>query len=181
MHTKSLHVFAEFGRHPLHIAWRAQATKHLKRIEIMSSGRVLKQASLAECRLPSKRHSRQEKQLQEVLVPSPQDDNPSLQNFSLQSACAAFVRQIHSGTFSKAIVYKGIKEGFQCEKYIQNGNRNTNRYLQSIMAPLQTGSHWLRIETGRHTKTDKQDRTCPMRPQRIVNPGIPEAEFDSCD
>lgn len=180
MHTKTLHVFAEFGRYPLHIAWQAQAAKYLRRLENMPVERVLKQASFADCRLPSKIswHIRLEKQLQDFLVPTPQDDNPSLQSFSPQSARAAFVDQIQSGTSSKAIIYRGIKEGYQCEPYIQNSN---NRHLRRIMAQFRTGSHWLGIETGRHAKIDKQNRTCPMCPQRLVNPGLPEAEFDSFD
>ena len=72
----------------------------------MSPERVLKQASLADCRLPSKRswHSRLDNQLQDFLVPMPEDDNPDLQSFSVQSARSAFVAESQSGTSSKALV-----------------------------------------------------------------------------
>ena len=180
MHTKTLHVFAEFGRYPLRIAWQLQASKYLRRIEKMSPERVLKQASLADCRLPSKRswHSRLDKQLQDFLVPTPEDDNPDLQSFSVQSARSAFIAEIQSGNSSKALVYKGIKEGYKCEAYIQDSK---NKHLRRIMAQFRTGSHWLHIETGRHAKTDVKNRTCPMCPQRIINPGLPAAQFDSFD
>ena len=154
--------------------------KYLRRIEKMSPERVLKQASLADCRLPSKRswHNRLDNQLQDFLVPTPEDDKPDLQSFSLQLARSAFSAEIQSGTSSKALVYKGIKEGYQCEAYIQDSK---NKQLRRIIAQFRTGSHWLHVETGRHAKTDVHNRTCPMCPRRIVNPGLPTAQFDSFD
>ncbi len=68
----------------IHIAHCVASTSSqiLEEIEITSSERVLKKASLADCRLPSEGswHRRLEKQLQDLdlLVPNRQDDNPSL-------------------------------------------------------------------------------------------------------
>ena len=175
MPTKTLHGFAEFGRYPLRIAWQLQAAKDLRRIEKIPPERVLKQASLADCRLPSKRSwlSRLDKQLQDYLVPMPKDDNPDLQSFSVQSARSAFIAEIQSGTFSEPLVYKGIKEGYKCEAYIQDSK---NKHLRRIIAQFRTGSHWFHVETGRHAKTDVMNRTCKTCPRRIVNPGLPTAQ-----
>ena len=158
--TKCLHVYAEFGRYPLHIVWQSQAAKYLRRLEAMSPDRILTQASIADCRLPDKLswHHRLNRQLQDFLKPTPTADDPLLQSFSLQSARSAFVEAIQTDTSSKALVYRGIKEGYQCEPYIQTSR---NRHLRSIMARFRTGSRWLHVETGRHTSTDRSDRTCP--------------------
>ncbi len=37
VHTKALHVLAEFGRYPLHVTWQSQAAKYLQRLESLSS------------------------------------------------------------------------------------------------------------------------------------------------
>ena len=47
------------------------------------------------------------------------------------------------------------------------------------IAQFRTGSHWLNIETGRHRKQDRKDRTCPMCTHRIINPGLPPEELDA--
>ncbi len=36
VHTKTLHVLAEFGRYPLHVTWQSQAAKYLQRLEALS-------------------------------------------------------------------------------------------------------------------------------------------------
>lgn len=131
--TKCLHVYAEFERYPLHIVWQSQAAKYLRRLEAMSPDRILTQASIADCRLPDKLswHHRLNHQLQDFLKPTPTADDPLLQSFSLQSARSAFVEAIQTDTSSKALVYRGIKEGYQCEPYIQTSR---NRHLRSIVA-----------------------------------------------
>ena len=52
IHTSTLHVLAEFGRYPLKIAWQAQAAEYLSRLESMDDNRTLKQAFVADRRLP---------------------------------------------------------------------------------------------------------------------------------
>ena len=181
VHTKTLHVFAEFGRYPLHLTWQSQSARFLERLRLMSTDRVLKQAFLADCRLPSKVswHTKLLTQLETFLVPTPLEEDLQHQTFSLQSACAAYAAQIQDpDASSKTLVYCGIKEGYRCEPYIQQCN---NRHLRRIMAQFRTGSHWLHIETGRHSKTDRSDRTCPMCIHRVTNPGLPAAQFDSFD
>ena len=86
---------------------------------------------------------------------------------------------IQTDKSSKALVYRGIKEGYQCEPYIQPSLRN--RHFRSIMARFRTGSHWLHVETGRHTSTDRSDRTCPKCQPRIISPGLPAEQFGSFD
>ena len=181
VHTKTLHVFAEFGRYPLHLTWQSQSAKYLERLQSMSSERVLKQAFLADCRLPSKVswHARLLTQLEEFLVSTPQEDDPQHRSFSSQSACAAYTAQLAApDASSKTLVYNGIKHGYQCEPYIQQCN---NRHLRRILAQFRTGSHWLHVETGRKNKTDRKDRTCPMCAHRVTNPGLPPEQFDSFD
>lgn len=131
MRPKTLHAFAKFGRYPLNIAWQAQAAKYPSSIEIMPSERVPQKASFTDCTLPSKVcwHSRFGKQLRDYLVPTPRDDNPSLQNFSLQSALAAFVDRLAGAVWNVEQghnVYQSIKKERQterdrskCEPYIQ--------------------------------------------------------------
>ena len=110
--------------------------KCMDRPENMDADRLLKQAFIANCRLPATK--------------------------SWQSCCA---HQLHNN-----LVSSSIEEMPHCQQFS----------LPSAQSQY-AGSHWLRIETGRHNRTDKQDRTCPMCPQRTTNPGVPEAEFDSFD
>lgn len=128
----------------MHIVWQSQAAKYLRRLEAMSPDRILKQA---DCRLPDKLswRYRLNHQLQDFLEPTPTADDPLLQSFSLESARSAFMEAIQTDTFSKALVYRGIKKGYQCEPYIQTSR---NRHLRSITAQFCTGSHWLHVETG---------------------------------
>ncbi len=53
--------------------------------------------------------------------------------------------------------------------------------IRRIIAQFRTGSHWLNIETGRHQGIARQDRTCQMCNHRVLNPGLPAAQFDSFD
>ena len=146
----------------------------------MSPDRILRQASLADCRLPDRLswQYRLDLQLQDFLESTPTEADPNLQNFSVQSARSAFVQEIQIGMTSKALVYRDIKEGYQCEPYIQSSR---NRHLRSIIARFRTGSHWLHVETGSHADTNRSDRICPMCLHRIINPGLPAKQFDSFD
>ena len=67
-------------------------------------------------------------------------------------------------------MYRSITIGYACEPYIQ---QTRNSHLRRILAQFRTGSNWLHIETGRHRKQDRKDRTCPMCTHRIINPGLP--------
>ena len=179
VHTKTLHVLAEFGRYPLEVTWQAQAAKYLTRLESMKTDRVLKQAFLADCRLPDKRswHAALTRQLKEFLSPSPTAENPASQTFSLHLRQLAHQAQLDTDG-GRTITYRGIKEGYGCEPYIQSIK---NRHQRRILAQFRTGSHCLHIETGRHNNTARSDRTCPMCPEKITNPGIPPQYFDAFD
>ena len=67
-------------------------------------------------------------------------------------------------------MYRSIRIGYACEPDIQP---TSNRHLRCILTQSCTGSHWLNIQTGRHRKQDRKDRTCPMCTHRIINPGLP--------
>ena len=73
--TKTLHVLSEFGRYPMHLTWQSQAAKYLGRLESMSQDRILKQAFIADCRLPDKLSWRAKlgEKLQDFLVSAPSD------------------------------------------------------------------------------------------------------------
>ena len=179
VHTKTLHVLAEFGRYPLEVTWQTQSAKYLSRLKSMTTDRVLKQAFLADCRLPDKRswNAALTQQLKEFLSPTPTADNPDLQTFSLRSRQIAHEAKL-STEEGRTIVYRGIKEGYGCEPYILSVK---NRHHRRILAQFRTGSHWLNIETGRYTGTARNDRKCPMCPEKITNPGIPAQHFDAFD
>ena len=142
--------------------------------------RMLKQAFIADCSLPARLSWRSllEAQLErfQALVPSPTEDHPQLKTFSLQSAQRQHVQQLGAPTSSKAALYRSIKLGYRCEPYIQ---QTSNRHLRRVIAQFRTGSHWLNIETGRHKKLERTDRTCPMCSHRIINPGLAPEYFDS--
>ena len=179
-HTKTLHVLAEFGRFPLQLSWHALAGKYLERLEKMDTDRMLKQAFIADCSLPARLSWRSllEAQLEDHMVPSPMEDHPQHESFSLQSAQRQHMEQLDLQTSSKSILYRSIKIGYGCEPYIQQSG---NRHLRRIIAQFRTGSHWLNIETGRHKNLERADRTCPMCSHRIVNPGLAPENFDSFD
>lgn len=182
VHTKTLHVLAEFGRYPLHLTWHKQAANCLRRLETMSPDRLLKQAFLADCRLPDNVswRARLVNQLGDSLVSAPSDDNQDLQMFDMPRARAAFASQIQTDSSSKTKMYKDIKADYVCEPYIQQCH---NRHLRRIVAQFRTGSHWLHIETGRHKNTAKEERSCPLcAKRRVINDqNIPAEQFDSFD
>ena len=89
---------------------------------------------------------------------------------SLSVARSHHVEQLSQQTSSKASKYRSIKIGYAREPYIQ---QTSNRHLRRILAQFRTGSHWLNIETGRHRKQDRKDRTCPMCTHRIITQVYP--------
>ena len=181
-HTSTLHVLAEFGRYPLQLSWQALAEKYLNRMEKMESNRMLKQAFIADCSLPARLSwtslLAQHGQLHGHPVSPSTDAATQRPMFSLSVARSHHVEQLSQQTSSKASMYRSIKIGYACEPYIQ---QTSNRHLRRILAQFRTGSHWLNIETGRHRKQDRKDRTCPMCTHRIINPGLPPEEFDAFD
>ena len=124
-----------------------QVAKYARRLEAMSSDRLLNQAFLADCRLPAHLswYRRLSAQLQPDFVSTPTNEDPSLQTFSVRAARAAYEQQLQIDDSSKTWVYRELKIGYQCEAYIQRCN---NRRLRRIIAQFRTGSHWFSIETG---------------------------------
>ena len=179
IHTSTLHVLAEFGRYPLKIAWQAQAAKYLSRLESRYDNRTLKQAFVADRRLPQQKSwsFQLEAQQRDVYVNVPTTDGHSHRCFSIQSAQSAHIAQLSNSTLSRAATYRDVKVGYGCEPYIQQSN---NRHLRRIVAQFRTGSHWLNIETGGHKKVDRSGRICPMCVGRITNPDVPDC-FDAFD
>ena len=103
-------------------------------------------------------------------------------SISFGSAMPSINRSLLSGdnqsALSKTAMYRSFKLGYGCEPYIQ---QTSNRHLRRIIAQFRTGSHFLHIETGRHKKLERTDRTCPMCSHRIINPGLAPEYFDSFD
>ena len=180
IHTSTLHVLAEFGRYPLKIAWQAQAANYLSRLEIMDDNRTLKQAFVADRRLPKQKSwsFQLEAQLRDVSVNVPTTDGHSHRWFSIQSAQSAHIAQLSSSISSRAATHSDVKVGYGCEPYIQQTH---NRHLRRIVAQFRTGSHWLNIETGRHKKADRSGRICPMFGGKITNPDVLADCFDAFD
>ena len=89
--TKTLHVPSEFGRHPMHLTWQSQAAKYRGRLESMSQDKILKQAFIADCRLPNKLswRARLGEKLSAFLVSTPPDTDHPCPTYSLQSARSA--------------------------------------------------------------------------------------------
>ena len=180
MQTTNLHVLAEFGRYPLQISWHALAGKYLTRLETMGIDRLLKHAFIADRRLkPGVSWClRLEDQLKGHLNPSPTQEQPNHRHFSLASAQSQHIEQLSLESSSKGVTYRQIKLGYACEPYIQQAD---NSHLRRIIAQFCTGSHWLNIETGRHKKLPKQDRTCPICSFKLTNPGLPPECWDAFD
>ena len=135
--------------------------KYLTRLENMGTERLLKYAFIADRRLKPEVswRLRLEHQLQGLLMPSPTEEQPHCRQFFLVSAQSQHIQQLSLETSSKSMTCHQLKLGYACELYIQQAN---NSHLRKIIAHFRTGSHWLHIETGRHKKLAKQDRTCPM-------------------
>ena len=176
VHTKTLHVLAEFGRHLLHVTWQSQAAKYLQRLDSLSSDRILAQAFITDSKLPKKLswQSKPVTQLHPFLVAKPTEEHPEQQSCSLRAACSAHVAQLQPDSSSKTEVYRNINVGYSGESYIQNCS---NKHLRRIIAQFRTGSHWLNIETGRHQGIARQDRTCQMCNHRVLNPGLSAAQY----
>ncbi len=139
----------------------------------MSHERILKQAFNADCRLPEKVfwHAKQGELLHNFLDSAPHCDAQHHQTYSLHAARDAHTAQLQSDISSRATTYNSTKEGYNGEPYIRQCH---DRHLRPILAQFRTGSHWLHIETGRHKKLDKNDRTCPICAHKYVNPGLPK-------
>ncbi|KAK9841408.1 hypothetical protein WJX74_005242 [Apatococcus lobatus] len=146
----------------------------------MGTDRLLQHAYIADRRLKPEVswRLRLEHQLQGLLIPSPTEEQPHRRQFSLVSAHSQHIQQLSLETSSKSMTYHQIKLGYACEPYIQQAN---NSHLRKIIAQFRTGSHWLHIETGRHKKLAKQDRTCPMCFDKLTNPGIAPECWDAFD
>ena len=175
-----LHVLSEFGRYPLLLTWQSQAAKYLGRLESMSQDRILKQAFIADCRLPDKFswHARLGEKLHDFLVSTPSDTDHLCQTYSLQSARRSHTAQIQTDDSRKTSTNRLIQEGYTCEPYI---SQSRNKHLRRILAQFRTGSHWLGIETGRHKHVPALERFCPACSYKWVNPGLPADQFDSFD
>ncbi len=173
VHTKTLHVLAEFGRYPLHVTRQSQAAKYLQRLESLSSNRILAQAFITDSKLPKKLswQSKLATQLHPSLVATPTEERPERQSHSLHAVCSAHVAQLQSDPSSKTEVYRDIKAGFSCEPCIHNCS---NKHLRRSIAQFRTGSHWLGMETDRHHDIARQDRTCQVQPSNV------EPRLSSC-
>ena len=110
--TKTLNVLSEFGRYPMHLTWQSQAAKYLGRLESLSQDRILKQAFIADCRLPDKLSWRATlgEKLHGFLVSTPLDTDHLCQTYSLQSATSAHTAQIRTDDSSKTSTYRLIKK-----------------------------------------------------------------------
>ncbi len=54
VHTKKLHMLAEFGQYPLHVAWQSQAAIYPQQLESLSSDSTLMHAFITDSKLPKK-------------------------------------------------------------------------------------------------------------------------------
>ena len=50
---------------------------------------------------------------------------------------------------------------------------------QKITVDVNTGFHWLHMETGLHKKLKREDKTCPMCAFKSSNPGLPAEGWDA--
>ena len=146
----------------------------------MGTDRLLKYAYIADRRLKPEVswHLRLEHQLQGLLIPSLTEEQPHRRQSSLVSAQPQHLQQISQETSSKSMIYHQIKLGYACEPHRQQAN---NSHLRKIIAQFRTVSHWLHIETGRHKKQAKPDRTCPMCFFKLTNPAIAPKCWDAFD
>ena len=110
VHTKTLHVLAEFGRYPLRLFWMDQAAKFARRLDLMEPQRLLKQAFLADCRLPAHLSwwSHLSTQLRPYLEFTPTEENPTLQTFSMRAAKSAHEQQLQTDGSSRTSVYREL-------------------------------------------------------------------------
>ena len=164
----------------MHLTWQSQAAKHLSRLESMSQDRVLKQAFIADCRLPDKLSWRAKlgEKLHDFLVSTPSDTDHICQTYSFQSARSAHTAQIQTYVSSRTTTYRLINKGYACEPHISQSN---NKHLKRILEQFRTGSYWLKIETGRHMNIPRLGRSCPACSHKYVNSALPADQFDSFD
>ena len=103
MHASNLHVLEESGRCSLKIAWQAQAAKYLSRLDSMDDNKTLKQAFIADCRLPRQkcRSFQVEAQLHDVSVTVPATDGHSQCVFRMQTVQTAQIAQLAAALSSK--------------------------------------------------------------------------------
>ena len=148
---------------------------YLDRLEKLYTNHMLKQAFIVDCSLPARLSWRpthaQHGQLHGHLVPPSADTATQCSVFSLSVVQTQDVGQLSQEKSSKASMYRSI--GCACESYIQ---QISNRHPRWVLAQFCTGSHWLNIETGRHRKQDRKDRTCPMCTHWLIHPCLSPEE-----
>ena len=120
----------------MHLTWQSQAAKYFSRLESMSQVRVLKQAFVADCRLPDRLswHAKLGETLHDFLVSTPSDTDHPCQTYSLQSARSTYTDQIQTDVSSRTTTYMLNKKGYACEPYISQSNQKKGRKIYSSLA-----------------------------------------------
>ena len=103
VHTKTLHVLAEFGCYPLRLFWMDQAAKFARKLDLMEPERLLKQAFLADCRLPAHLSwwTHLSSRLRPYLESTPTEEDPTLQTVSMRVATLAQLLLVHADRWLK--------------------------------------------------------------------------------
>ncbi len=156
MQTKTLHVLSEFGRCPMHLTLAiATLVSIVARRQSMSQDRILKQACIADCRLPDKLswRARLGTKLHDFLVSTPFRHRSPLPDVLLAVSQKCII-QLRSRQTSLA--------GPQHPETSRKGRpvsrtsaRATIKHLRRSLARVSDGTTLACIETGRQKNRNR--------------------------
>ena len=176
--TPNLLLLAETGRFPLSVFWATLTARYWSRLVDMAPGRLVRQAFEASLGLaqqplpPSLGHAYRPWAAQvadvfeslgvAVCLQSPAGVSDTDVAAALQSQYTA---QLSGAEGSKTThYYHAVRGGEAAPEHWQPAaylDQVADRPRLVRLAQLRTGSHWLRVETGRWQELERAQRTCP--------------------
>ena len=158
--TPSKLVYAEFARAPLkHYCWQ-QCMRYLERLHAMDNSRLCKTAFLAACREQSAWRCGIDDRLKKLNIPPPQPDEEFSASKAITASTEMYTVWMMEADMDSSIqeTYYSFKQQYRMEPYIHEAK---NVQLRKILARFRTGTHWLRIRSGRYEGVARENRFCP--------------------
>ena len=174
-------VRAEFGRWPLYCRWAKLAVNYWNRLCCMEDDRLVKQAFLHGWEKVTSQ--------QQQPAPDKNSTWPEVMAFFFQSnnitymdsqqqpntLTATWVEKVLRQQYLASTINGAPQEATKTRDYINNttgatitmSDYNISEYIMKLrgeklrtMARFRSGSHWLKLETGRHERLPREQRIC---------------------
>ena len=162
-------LYAEFGRVPLQQFWWKQCCLYSSRLLKLDDKRPCKQAFLLQSRCNLAWIKGVTSRCEDLHIRPPHPVTESQSSAAEDAFDAAAAAEANAAALAASIMtptadsrkqatYFSIKKDNACEPYITQAK---NHHLRRIIALFRTGSHWLRVQSGRFERLEFSQRTCP--------------------